>query len=178
MIIEPLAVHGAFLISPEPKEDHRGFFARMYDRAIWEERGLDPTIEQCNASFTKKAGTVRGLHYQLPPHEETKVIRCTKGRIFDVVADRRKDSPTYGKWAGAELTADNHKMLYVPKGCAHGFQTLEDETEIFYLVSTAFHKDADRGIRYSDPTFAITWPLPVIELSEKDANLPFLAAAD
>lgn len=178
MIIEPLAVSGAFLLTPEPKEDHRGFFARMYDREIWKEHGMDPEIAQCNASLTKKAGTVRGLHYQLQPHEETKVIRCTKGKIFDVVADRRKDSPTYGKWAGVELTADNHHMLYVPKGCAHGFQTLEDNSEIFYLVSTAFNKEADRGIRCTDPSFAIAWPLPPIELSEKDANLPFLVDAD
>lgn len=178
MIFEPLAVDGAFLISPEPKEDHRGFFARMYDRAIWEEHGLDPTILQCNASFTNAQGTVRGLHYQLPPHEETKTIRCTKGRIFDVVADRRKGSKTYGAWAGVELTAENHQMLYVPKGCAHGFQTLEDDVEIFYLVSTAFDKDSDRGIRCTDPTFAIAWPLPPVELSEKDANLPFLVDSE
>ncbi len=178
MIFEPLAVDGAFLISPEPKEDARGFFARMYDRAIWEEHGLDPTIIQCNASLTKQKGTVRGLHYQLPPHEETKVIRCTKGRIFDVVVDRRKGSPTYGKYAGVELTADNHQMLYVPKGCAHGFQALEDDTEIFYLVSTPFNKDADRGIRCTDPTFAVPWPIAPENLSEKDANLPFLTEAD
>ncbi len=174
MIFEALPVEGAFLVSPEPKEDHRGFFARMYDEAIWKEHGLDPTIAQCNASFTKKPGTVRGLHYQLAPHEETKLIRCTRGSIFDVVADRRKKSPTYGMYAGVELTAENHKMLYVPKGCAHGFQTLEEDSEIFYLVSTPFNKDADRGIRYSDPTFKIAWPLPPIELSEKDASLPFL----
>lgn len=178
MIFEPLAVDGAFLISPEPKEDHRGFFARMYDQAIWEEHGLDPTIIQCNASLTFKKGTIRGLHYQLPPHEETKVIRCTKGSIFDVVADRRKHSNTFGKWAGVTLMADNHQMLYVPKGCAHGFQTLEDNAEIFYLVSTPFNKDADRGIRFSDETFAIAWPLPPVEISEKDQNLPFLKDAD
>lgn len=177
MIIEPLNIEGAFLITPEPKEDPRGFFARLYCREIWEEHGLDPTIAQCNASLTYDKGTIRGLHYQLPPHEETKTIRCTKGRIFDVVADRRTGSRTYGQWAGRELTAENHTMLYVPKGCAHGFQTLEDDTEIFYLVSTPFNKEADRGIRYDDPTFSIAWPLPAMGLSEKDLHLPFLTDA-
>jgi dTDP-4-dehydrorhamnose 3,5-epimerase len=175
VIFEPLAVDGAFLVKPEPREDHRGFFARMYDRAIWEERGLDPTIQQCNASLTKKAGTVRGLHYQRDPHGETKLVRCTKGAIFDVVADARKGSPTYGTWAGVELTAENHAMLYVPKGCVHGFQALEDFSEIFYVVSTPFNKEADGGVRFDDPTFGVTWPLPPVELSDKDKTLPFLA---
>lgn len=175
MIFEPLAVDGAFLISPEPREDHRGFFARMFDRAEWEAHGLDPEVNQCNASFTKRAGTIRGLHYQRAPHQETKLVRCTKGKIFDVVADARKDSPTYGKWAGVELSADNRKMLYVPKGCVHGLQTLEDDSEVFYLVSTPFHKESDGGVRYSDPTFSIAWPLPPVDLSEKDTGLPFLA---
>lgn len=175
MIVEPLAVAGAYLLSPEPKEDHRGFFARMFDRAIWEEHGLDPTITQCNASFTKRAGTIRGLHFQRAPHEETKVVRCTQGRIFDVVADARKDSSTYGKWAAVELSAENHKMLYVPKGCVHGLQTLEDNSEVFYLVSTPFNKEADGGIRYTDPTFSIAWPMPAVDMTEKDMNLPFLA---
>lgn len=174
MIFEPLAVHGAFLVSPEPREDHRGFFARMYDEAEWKAKGLDPTVNQCNASFTKRAGTIRGLHYQRAPHQETKLVRCTKGKIFDVVADARPDSPTYGKWAGVELSAENHKMLYVPKGCVHGLQTLEDDSEVFYLVSTPFNKEADGGVRFSDPTFAIAWPLPPVDLSEKDMNLPFL----
>jgi len=177
MIFEALAVDGAFLISPEPREDHRGFFARMFDVAEWQQHGLDPTVNQCNASFTKRAGTIRGLHYQRAPHEETKVIRCTKGKIFDVVADARKDSPTYGKWAGVELSADNHNMLYVPKGCVHGLQTLVDDCEVFYLVSTPFNKEADGGVRFSDPTFAIAWPLPPVDLSEKDTGLPFLTEA-
>jgi dTDP-4-dehydrorhamnose 3,5-epimerase len=174
MIFEPLSVAGAYLIKPEPREDHRGFFARMFDEKIWKEQGLSTMINQCNASLTKKKGSLRGLHYQNPPYEEVKLVRCTRGSMFDVVADKRKDSPTYGKWAGVELSADNHAMMYVPAGCVHGFQSLTDDCEVFYMVSAPYNKEAEGGVRYDDPTFNIAWPLPISDISERDMTHPFL----
>jgi len=175
MIFEPTAVDGAFVIRPEPREDHRGFFARMFCEETWKEKGLNPVVRQCNASLTKKKGSVRGLHYQNAPHAEVKLVRCTQGKIFDVCVDIRPNSPTYKKWVGAELTADNHAMLYIPEGCAHGFQTLEDDSEVFYMVSAAYNKEAEGGVLFSDPSIGIQWPLPVSDMSEKDAALPTLS---
>lgn len=174
MIVEPTAVDGTFVIKPEPREDHRGFFARMFCKETWEKHGLNPTVRQCNASLTKRKGSVRGLHYQNAPHAEVKLVRCTKGRIFDVCVDIRPDSPTYKKWFGIELTPENHAMLYIPEGCAHGFQTLEDDSEVFYMVSADYNKDAEGGVLFSDPGIGIEWPLPVTDMSEKDAALPTL----
>jgi len=175
MIIEPTTVDGAFVIKPEPREDHRGFFARMFCKETWEKHGLNPTVNQCNASLTKKKGSVRGLHYQNAPHAEVKTVRCTQGRIFDVCVDIRPGSPTYKKWFGIELTAENHAMLYIPEGCAHGFQTLEDDSEVFYLVSAAYNKESEGGVKFDDPAIGIEWPLPVSDISEKDAAHPPLA---
>lgn len=174
MIFEPLPIDGAFVVRLEPHTDERGFFARAFCEFAAKDQNLNPHVSQANLSHTKRKGTIRGLHYQLAPHEEAKLIRCIRGGIFDVVADRRPGSKTYGKWAGVELTAENHDAVYVPEGCAHGFQTLTDDVEVFYLVSHRYVKESDTGIRYSDPTFAIQWPLPVSDLSEKDAALPFL----
>ncbi len=167
-------IAGCHVIVPTLRTDERGFFARVWCQAELATQNIPTVIHQCNISATRLRGTVRGLHYQLSPHAEQKIIRCTQGSIFDVCADMRPDSPTYGRWFGRELTAANHAMLVIPEGCAHGFQTLEDETEIFYMVSAAYAPDAERGIRYDDPTLAIDWPLPVTDLSHKDAALPFL----
>ncbi len=174
MLVEATPLAGLYVIRPEPREDHRGFFARMYCRDTWEKHGLNTNIQQCNASKTKQAGSIRGLHFQRAPHAEVKLIRCTQGRIFDVAVDNRPDSPTYKQWHGVELTAENHVMFYVPEGFAHGFQTLENNSEIFYQVSAAYHKDAEGGLRYDDPALGITWPLPVADISEKDAAWPLL----
>lgn len=172
MIVEPTTVDGAFVIKPEPREDHRGFFARMFCAETWKKHGLNPTVNQCNASLTKKKGSIRGLHYQNAPHAEVKLVRCTKGKIFDVCVDIRPNSPTYRKWFGIELTAENHTMLYIPEGCAHGFQTLEDDSEIFYMVSAAYNKESEGGVKFDDPAIGIAWPLSMTDISEKDAALP------
>lgn len=176
MIVEPLSVDGAYCIAPEPRGDQRGFFARMFCSKIWAEHGLDPTIIQCNVSLTRKAGTIRGLHFQCSPYEEVKLVRCTQGKIFDVVLDLRPASSTFLRWDARELTADNHRMLYVPKGCAHGFQTLIDDSEVYYMVSTPFEPTADSGVRYDDPAFGIRWPLAVTDISEKDVSFPAFKA--
>lgn len=170
-------IPGAYLITTELHEDNRGFFARAWCREEFERQGLVTDVQQCNISFTKKAGTIRGLHYQIAPHEEVKIIRCTNGGIFDVCIDIRKDSETFGKWVGYELTAENRAMLYVPEGCAHGFQALTNNAEISYIVTAAYNKEAECGIRYDDPTLNISWPLDAADISEKDQNLPLLDQA-
>ncbi len=161
---------GAFIIEPEPITDNRGFFARAFCRREFEERGLNPEIAQCNISLNKAKGTLRGLHYQAPPHEEEKLVRVTRGAIFDVIVDLREASPTYRQWLGVELTAENRKALYIPKGFAHGFQTLEDNTEVFYQMSEFFHPESNRGVAWNSPEFGIEWPLQTKILSEKDRN--------
>lgn len=161
---------GGYIIDIQKIEDDRGFFARGWCKNEFEEHGISSNLAQANISFNKYKGTLRGLHYQASPYEEAKLVRCTKGGIFDVMVDLREDSPTYGKWTGAELTADNHRMLLVPEGFAHGFQTLEDDTEVFYQVSEFYTPNAEQGARYDDPSFAIKWPLEVSVISDKDAN--------
>jgi dTDP-4-dehydrorhamnose 3,5-epimerase len=174
MIFTPTSVAGCYIIEMEPRTDDRGMFARQFCVKTWAENGLDSTVEQSNVSYTKHAGTIRGLHYQLPPDAETKQVRCTQGAIYDVCVDLRPNSPTFKQWFGIELSAENRKMLYVPKGCAHGFQSLTDDAEILYLVSTPYSSAQERNVKYNDPELAIPWPLPVTHVSEKDANNMFI----
>ena len=168
MIFNETGLKNAFLIELEKKEDERGFFGRSWDTKIFEENGLNPKIVQCNVSLSRKKGTLRGMHYQIAPFEEAKLIRCTKGKIYDVIIDLRKESSTFKKWASFELSSINHKMVYVPEGFAHGFQSLEDETEIFYQVSQFYNPEFERGIRWNDPAFNIKWPLEEKIISDKD----------
>lgn len=161
---------GAYLIDPEPIGDERGFFARMMCREEFAEHGLEMDVVQANISYSAHRGTLRGLHYQEPPHAEVKMIRCTRGAVFDVVVDVRPDSPTYLEWEAAELTAENRRMMYVPKGFAHGFLTLADDTEVLYPVTAAYAPDSERGLRYDDPALGIDWPIEVEVISEKDQS--------
>jgi dTDP-4-dehydrorhamnose 3,5-epimerase len=165
----PLA--GAFVIDIEPIEDERGFFARTWCQREGEERGLNPRVMQCSMSFNRHAGTIRGMHYQIPPHAEAKLVRCTAGVIYDVIIDLRADSLTYRQWFSAELGAANRKALYIPEGFAHGFQTLEANSEVVYQISESYAPECARGIRWNDPAFNIRWPLPVSMISEKDKFL-------
>ena len=176
MIFVELALKGAFLIEPERLEDERGFFARTFCAAEFAARGLRATIAQCNVSYNRRRGTLRGLHYQAPPDEEAKLVRCTRGAAYDVIVDLRPGSATFRHWVGVELSAENRKMLYMPEGFAHGFQTLVDGTELFYQMSTAYVPGAARGIRWDDPDLAIEWP-PVAArvISPRDLALPTYA---
>lgn len=173
MIFTELAVAGAFVIDLEKREDARGYFARAWCAREFEEHGLNPNLVQVNLSFNDEAGTLRGMHFQRAPHEEAKSVRCTRGAIYDVVLDLRPDSPTYKDWAALELSADNRRMLYVPEGCGHGYQTLTPETETLYQVSAFYAPDSEGGVRWNDPAFGIDWPdAPRRILSEKDASWP------
>jgi dTDP-4-dehydrorhamnose 3,5-epimerase len=168
----PLA--GAMLIEIEPVEDERGFFARSFCQQEFRRHGLDPAIVQCNVSWNRRRGTLRGLHYQAAPHEEVKIVRCTRGVIWDVIVDLRETSPTRFKWLGVELTGQSHRALYVPKGFAHGFQTLADDTEVFYQMSESYRAELARGVRWNDPKLVIDWPLPDPILSERDRGYDLL----
>lgn len=172
MIFTPMRLQGAYTIDLDKREDPRGFFARAWCAKEFEAHGLNPRVVQANLSYNKIRGTLRGLHYQIPPFGEAKVIRCTKGRLYDVIVDLRPGSPTYGKWIGVELSAETRTMLYVPELFAHGFQTLEDDTEALYLVSQVYAPGAERGIRYDDPAFRIVWPMAVHAISDKDRSWP------
>jgi dTDP-4-dehydrorhamnose 3,5-epimerase len=163
---------GAFLIRLSKIEDHRGFFARGWCRDEFSKHGLTANMVQLNVGFSHKRGTLRGLHFQDPPHQEAKFIRCTRGAIFDVIVDLRPDSPTRGQWVGTELTFENTLMLYAPEGFAHGYQTLVDDTEIYYLTSSFYVASAARGLRYNEPAFGISWPLPIGSISDSDQNWP------
>ncbi len=165
-------ISGAYLIEIEPHVDERGFFARTFCMQEFANHGLESTFQQCNVSFTKKQGTIRGMHYQVSPYTETKLVRCTKGAIYDVILDLRPDSPSFKQYVGMELNADNHRMFYIPHGCAHGLQTLVDDTEVFYQMSGSYHADAARGIRWNDPVFGIIMPLPVAVINERDRDYP------
>jgi dTDP-4-dehydrorhamnose 3,5-epimerase len=171
-------IAGTWLLQLEVAADERGSFARAWCADEFSSRGLNPTIAQCNVSFNAKRGTLRGLHFQRQPHEEAKLVRCTAGAIFDVVVDVRRNSPTYDKWFGARLTAENRDMLYVPEGCAHGFQTLSDNAELFYLMSHPYHPECAAGILWSDPSLDIRWPSRDPILSARDASHPVLADLD
>jgi len=168
-------LEGACIIELERLEDDRGFFARTWCQKEMKGQGLGARIAQANVSFNARAGTLRGMHFQIAPYEETKIIRCTQGALYDVIVDLRRCSPTYKQWIGAELTARNYRMLYVPAQFAHGFVTLEDATEVMYLMSEFYTPGSERGLRWNDPELAIRWPCPVEVISEKDANWPVIA---
>lgn len=171
MIFNHTTLKDAFLIDIEKREDSRGFFARAWDVKEFEQNVPNSNLVQCNISSSKKKGTIRGMHYQKYPHEEAKLIRCTKGKICDVIIDLRPNSESYKNWEAFELSSKNYKLLYVPEGFAHGFQSLEDNTEIFYQVSQFYSPNAETGIRWNDPSFNIIWPLDVTEISDKDKNV-------
>lgn len=172
MIVSATRLADARLIDIEPQRDERGFFARIWCARELKAHGIDVDLAQENLSLNRRAGTLRGLHYQKPPHAEAKIVRCVRGAIFDVIVDIRPGSPTYGSWEGFRLDADNRRALYVPKGFAHGFQSLVDDTEVLYQM-TAFHTpDSAAGFRGDDPALAITWPLPVSAISARDRAWP------
>jgi dTDP-4-dehydrorhamnose 3,5-epimerase len=170
MRFEETKLSGAYVVRIEEIGDDRGFFARGWCKREFEAMGLNANVVQANISYNRVKGTLRGLHYQMSPHAETKLVRCTKGAIYDVIVDLRPDSPTYRRWVGVELTAENRVMLFVPEDFAHGFQTLQDDTEVFYQVTEFYTSGAERGARYDDPVFGIEWPLPVSALSDKDSG--------
>jgi dTDP-4-dehydrorhamnose 3,5-epimerase len=177
VIFTELTLKGLYLIEPELIADERGFFARAWCGREFESHGLNTKLAQCNISFNRHQGTLRGLHYQAPPHEETKVVRVTRGAIYDVAVDLRPNSPTYKEWTAVELTAENRRMFYIPPGFAHGFQTLADDTEVFYQMSTFYEASSATGLRWNDPTLDIVWPLEVRNVSKKDATLPIILRA-
>lgn len=172
MIFNQTPLKDAYIIELERIEDERGFFARSWCVKEFKQHGLNPNLVQCNVSFNKQKGTLRGMHYQAVPHGEAKLVRCTKGAFYDVIIDLRPDSPTFKQWFGVELTADNHKALYIPEGFAHGFQTLEDDTEVFYQMSEFYHPENARGVRWDDAQFGIMWPVEFAAISENDARYP------
>jgi dTDP-4-dehydrorhamnose 3,5-epimerase len=162
---------GAYIVEPDRLEDERGFFARTWCRKEFEQHGLNSNLAQCSISFNRNKGTLRGMHFQAFPYEEAKLVRCTKGAIYDVIIDLRSDSETFMQWIAVELTAENRKMIYIPEGFAHGFQTLENDTEVFYQMSEFFAPEYARGVRWNDPMFSIEWPDDIRIISEKDKNL-------
>lgn len=170
-------LQNAWILEIEPRGDERGYFARTFCRNELEAHGLDATIVQSNSSYSRDAGTLRGMHYQKAPAEETKLIRCLRGSIFDVIIDLRPDSSTYLQSYGIELTADNLRMLYIPKGFAHGFMTLQDHTEVLYMVGEYYTPNCEDGLRYNDPKFNIEWPVEPSVVSEKDQNWPDFVAS-
>ena len=175
MIFKETNLKGAFIIEPEIMADERGFFARTWCAREFEAHGLTPNLVQCNISFNKQKGTLRGMHYQAVPHEEAKVVRCTMGTIYDVIIDLRPNSPTYKRWVSVDMSAENRRMLYIPEGFAHGFLSMEDDTEVFYQMSEFYAPECARGVRWNDPAFNITWPLGVTVISEKDGQHPNFA---
>jgi dTDP-4-dehydrorhamnose 3,5-epimerase len=168
MIFKETALKGAFVIEPERLEDERGFFARTWCQHEFEAHGLNPRLAQCNISFSPRHGTLRGMHYQTPPHAEAKLVRCTMGAIYDVIIDLRPESPTFKQHLGVLLTAESRTMLYIPEGFAHGFLTVANNTEIFYQISEFYAPAAARGVRWNDPAFGIQWPAEVQVISERD----------
>lgn len=172
MIFDSTTVLGVFEIQIDPKVDERGFFARCWCQKEFADQGLESELVQCSLSYNTRKGTLRGVHYQMDPHSETKVIRCTRGAIYDVVVDLRRHSPTFRGWIARVLTQANRHMMYVPAGCGHGFLTLEDETEVLYQMSEFYHPDSARGVRWDDPTFRIEWPEAVQVISERDRTYP------
>jgi dTDP-4-dehydrorhamnose 3,5-epimerase len=167
---------GAYLITPSSRSDQRGWFMRTYDKQLFAQIGHTADWVQMNHSSTHQTGAVRGMHFQHPPAAEIKLVRCVAGIVFDVIVDLRQGSLTFGQWFGAELSADNQQMLYIPQGFAHGFQTLTTDCQLIYCHSAYYTPDAEGAIRYNDPRIGITWPLPVTDLSERDATHPYLDA--
>lgn len=172
MKFTPTPLAGAYLIDLEKREDERGFFARSFCQKEFHKHGLEPQFVQMNHSLSLPKGTLRGLHYQLAPMEEVKVVRCIRGSIWDCILDLRGNSPTYGRWYGTELSARNYTMLYVPKGFAHGFITLEDSSELLYQVSQFYSAELERGVRWNDPAFQIQWPMEPKVISDRDRAHP------
>ncbi len=167
-----ISLKGAYILDLELKEDERGFFAASWSKEEFARRNLDADLVECNVSFNKLKGTVRGMHYQAEPYGQTKLVRCTNGSIYDVIIDLRPGSPTFKHWEGFELNCANRRMLYIPRGFAHGFQTLEDATEVLYQMSQPFNAAAGRGVRWNDPAFGVSWPLPVSVISPRDRDYP------
>ena len=170
MIFTPLDLADAYIIDVDPHMDQRGFFTRSFCQNEFADHGLNPNIVQINTGFSHKKGTLRGMHYQMPPYAEAKLVRCIRGAIFDVMVDLRPNSGTHKKWFGAELTHQNRRMLYVPEGFAHGYITLEDDTEMIYQTSQFFSKEHATGVRFDDPAFHIDWPMEPTVLSEQDKS--------
>jgi dTDP-4-dehydrorhamnose 3,5-epimerase len=175
MIFRETPLAGLFLIEPEPRSDERGFFARTFCADEFRAHGLDPCVAQCSVSFNRRRGTLRGLHFQRAPHEEDRLVRCTAGAIFDVAVDLRDGSATRGRWWGITLSAAERNQLYVPKGFAHGFLTLEDDVEVAYQMSVPYTPEGAAGYRYDDPAFAIEWPFPPVVIAQRDLELPWFA---
>ena len=170
MILTPTAISGAYVLDVERRSDDRGFFARTFCEEELRAVGLETHIAQANVSWNRHRGTLRGMHYQAPPHEETKIVRCTRGAVWDVLLDLRQDSPTFGRWHAEELTADNHRMLYIPRGFAHGYLTLADDCEVSYLVGHRYVPESGRGVRWDDPAFGIEWPFTPMHMSAADRS--------
>jgi dTDP-4-dehydrorhamnose 3,5-epimerase len=175
--ITTTALAGPAIIDLELKQDERGFFARSFDRELFAAAGLEPVVEQCNVSYNHRAGTLRGMHFQVAPATEAKLVRCTAGAILDIIVDVREDSPTYLQHVAVELTAENRRSLYVPPMFAHGYLTLVDGAEVTYQVSEAYTPGTERGLRHDDPALGLSWPLPVTAISAKDASWPLLEQA-
>ena len=174
MLFHSTDLAGAWLIEPELVSDERGAFARTWCAKEFEEQGLNSRLVQCNLSINTRAGTVRGMHFQREPHSEAKLVRCTRGAIYDVIVDLRPDSPTYRRWQGFELTATNHRQLYIPEQFAHGFQTLTDDSEVCYQMSREYHAASATGVRWDDPTIAVEWPREITLTSQRDRTWPEL----
>lgn len=174
MIFTKTKLAGTYIIEPERVEDERGFFARTFCQSEFKSHGIEPCVAQCSVSFNRRKGTLRGMHFQARPYEEAKLVRCTRGAIYDVALDVRPESPTFKEWVKVELTAENRLALYIGKGFAHGFQTLEPDTEVYYQMSEFYHPECARGVRWNDPACQIRWPLESAILSEKDRTYPDL----
>jgi dTDP-4-dehydrorhamnose 3,5-epimerase len=172
VIFTPTALAGAYIIDPQPLQDHRGFFARTWCRKEYEAHGLDARIAQCSISYNARKGTLRGMHFQKPPQEEIKVVCCTRGALYDVIIDLRAESPSFAQHLAVELTQHNRRMLYIPAGFAHGFQTLEDDTEVSYQMSEFYRPESACGVRWNDPAFNIAWPIRPPIILERDASYP------
>jgi dTDP-4-dehydrorhamnose 3,5-epimerase len=177
MRIDASPIVGVCTVEIDPIRDERGFFARTWDSTMFARHGLNGRLAQTSVSYNPRRGTLRGMHYQVAPHEEAKLVRCTAGAVYDVAVDLRPGSPTLTRWWGIELTADNRRALYVPEGCAHGFLTLTDQVEVLYQISEYWAPDAGRGVRWDDPAFGIEWPGDVLVISERDRTYPDFGAS-
>jgi len=173
MIFTEIKLAGGFIIDIEPISDERGFFARTFCKKEFQQRVLVSEFDQCSVSYNKTKGTLRGMHYQAAPHAETKIVSCIKGAFYDVVLDLRRESNTFKQWVGVELTSGNRRSLYIPEGCAHGFLTLQDNSEVYYQISEFHHPESARGVRWDDPAFGIEWPVKVANVSSRDQSYPF-----
>ena len=171
MTFTPTKIEAVWVVEMERRQDERGWFARTWCTDEFRKNNLNPNLSQCSASFNHRRGTLRGLHYQIAPHEEAKLVRCTRGAIWDVALDLRPNSKTFLQWVGVELTAENGRAIYIPEGCAHGFQTLADDTEVLYLIAQEYSPESARGVRWDDPAFSIVWPVPAPGfISPRDRN--------